>query len=308
MSSENDIITSKTSEGVIDYGICCDECGYEIEDNVTGYWRDNVTGVWIDVRYCEICVWDFVKEPKRVTVEQIWRRQEEAHKEQERLRVPESERRRLREECEERERQSQIEREEEIEEYRAWREQQKPERNPALWNILAKQESARLQERERLRDEEREQECMDEDNWYQDEEEDEEEDMPLRNMNDVQIERYVELIGLCPRDECDEWTMVYNGGDILRYSYCKFIQWGIEDQTVSNITITRATFDEVTFTNYVFDNVTFDECVFKDIVLNNTTFKNSKFIDCQFDSSIVPDKSCEIINYDFDDDNVTFVF
>ena len=59
--------------GVIDYGICCDECGYEIEDNVTGYWRDNVTGIWNDVRYCGICVWDFVKQPKRVTAEQIWR-------------------------------------------------------------------------------------------------------------------------------------------------------------------------------------------------------------------------------------------
>jgi hypothetical protein len=394
MSSENDIINN----GVIDYGICCDVCGYEIEDNVTGYWRDGVTGVWSDVRYCGICVFDFVKQPKRNTAEQIWRRQEEARKEQERLRVPESERRRLREEREERERQSRREYEEEIEEYRAWREQQKPERNPALNNILAKQESARLQERERLRDEEKERESMDEEDndvtstrlytgpeehdprfdydsliddsdwlqahantattpvhcngehsrsydwdtkppieeydWiqtienrknshlpgtvedlyksfdsYDDHDEynwsrDEEEEMPLRNMNDVQIERYVELIGRCPRDECDEWAMVYNGGDILRYSYCKFIQWHIEDQTVSNITITRAIFDEITFTNYVFDNVTFEECVFKDIILNNTTFKNSKFIECQLDSSIVPDKSCEIVNYfDSDDDN-----
>lgn len=82
MSSNNDIINN----GVIDYGICCDECGYEIEDGVTGYWRDNVTGDWIDVRYCEICVWDFVKQPKRVSAEQIWRRQEEARKEQERIR------------------------------------------------------------------------------------------------------------------------------------------------------------------------------------------------------------------------------
>jgi len=173
MSSNNDIINN----GVIDYGICCDECGYEIEDNVTGYWRDNVSGAWIDVRYCEICVWDFVKQPKRVTAEQIWRRQDEARKEQERLRVPESERRRIREEREERERRSQREYEEEMEEreaerkkeqeeqeekYRAWREAEREEaereeaereeeeearrkKNAALWNILAKQESARIQ-------------------------------------------------------------------------------------------------------------------------------------------------------------------
>ena len=131
--------------------------------------------------------------------------------------------------------------------------------------------------------------------------------MPLHKMNDAQIEKYVELLGCCFRDECEEWDMVYTGGDILRYSYCKFIQWGIEDQIVSNITISRATFNEITFTNYVFDNVTFEECVFKDIILNNTTFKNSTFIYCEFDSSMVPDKSCKVVNYNDDhdhDDNI----
>jgi hypothetical protein len=140
----------------------------------------------------------------------------------------------------------------------------------------------------------------------EDEEEEEEEDlmdMPLRNMNDLQIEKYVERIGQCPRDECDEWTMVYAGGAILRYSYCNFSQWHIEDQTVSNVTITRAIFEDTTFTNYVFDNVTFDECVFKDVILNNTTFKNCKFIECELDSSMVPDKSCEVVNYTDDDDD-----
>jgi hypothetical protein len=158
---------------------------------------------------------------------------------------------------------------------------------------------------------------------YDDEEEDEEDDeeddgdeeedimnMPLRNMNDLQIEKYVERIGRCPRDECDEWTMVYAGGAILRYSYCNLSQWHIEDQTVSNVTITRAIFNETTFTNYVFDNVTFDECVFKDIILNNTTFKNSKFIECELDSSMVPDKSCEVVNYidDDDDDHIKYYY
>jgi len=151
------------------------------------------------------------------------------------------------------------------------------------------------------------------DDGEEDEEDDEEDDgdeeedlmnMSLRKMNDLQIEKYVERIGRCPRDECDEWTMVYAGGPILRYSYCNFSQWHIEDQTVSNVTITRAIFNETTFTNYVFDNVTFDECVFMDVILNNTTFKNSKFIECELDSR-VPDKSCEVINYidDNDDDD-----
>jgi hypothetical protein len=139
-----------------------------------------------------------------------------------------------------------------------------------------------------------------------DEDEDEDElimSMPLSHMNDTQIEKYVELCGRCPREECEEWEMVYIGGNILRYSYCKFIQWGIEDQTVSNITISRALFDEINFDNCVFDGVEFEECVFKDIILNNTTFKNCKFIECELDSSIVPDDSCEVMNYtDSDED------
>ena len=127
--------------------------------------------------------------------------------------------------------------------------------------------------------------------------------MPLSHMNDTQIEQYVELCGRCPRDECEEWEMVYTGGAILRYSYCKFIQWHIEDQTVSYITISRAIFDETTFTNYVFHCVVFEECVFKDIHLNNTTFKNCRFIECEMDSSIVPDDSCRVENYcDSDED------
>jgi hypothetical protein len=127
--------------------------------------------------------------------------------------------------------------------------------------------------------------------------------MPLSHMNDTQIEKYVELCGRCPRDECEEWEMMYTGGAILRYSYCKFIQWGIEDQTVSNITISRAIFDEINFDNCVFDGVEFEECVFKNIVLNNTTFKNCRFIECEMDSSIVPDDSCRVENYSDSDED-----
>lgn len=141
--------------------------------------------------------------------------------------------------------------------------------------------------------------------YKKEEEEEEEEDMPLKNMNDLQIEKYVERIGQYIRDE---WIMVYNGGDIIRYSYCNFVQWHIEDQSVSNITITRATFYEITFTNYVFDNVIFEECVFRDIVLNNTIFKNSKFINCELDSSMVPDDSCEVVNYIDDDDHIHITY
>ena len=145
MSSNNDIINN----GVIDYGICCDECGYEIEAGVTGYWRDGVTGVWNDVRYCVICVWDFVKQPNRVTARDIWLRREEARNEQERERRYQRE---YEEEMEERER----ERVQEEEERKRNR-----KKNAALWNILAKQEVARLQKKEQ----EKERECMEEEDY-----------------------------------------------------------------------------------------------------------------------------------------------
>ena len=156
-------------------------------------------------------------------------------------------------------------------------------------------------------DEDSDDESLEDDESSDDEDSEDEDElimsMPLSHMNDTQIEKYVELCGRCPRDECEEWEMVYTGGVILRYSYCKFIQWGIEDQTVSNITISRALFDQITFTNCVFDGVVFEECVFKDIVLNNTTFKNCRFIDCEMDSSIVPNNSCRVENYtDSDED------
>ena len=162
-----------------------------------------------------------------------------------------------------------------------------------------------LEDAESLEDEDSEDE--DSDDESSDDESDDEDghimSMPLSHMTDAQIEQYVELCGRCPRDECEEWESIYTGGAILRYSYCKFIQWGIEDQTVSYITISRALFDQITFTNYVFNCVVFEECVFKDIVLNNTTFKNCRFIDCKMDSSIVPDDSCRVEDYyDSDED------
>ena len=177
-----------------------------------------------------------------------------------------------------------------------------------LWNFEPQTAPAPLVEAESVAeslDDESDEDSDDEDS--DDEDSDDEDElimsMPLSHMNDTQIEQYVELCGRCPRDECEEWEMVYTGGAILRYSYCKFIQWHIEDQTVSYITISRAIFDETTFTNYVFNCVVFEECVFKDIHLNNTTFKNCRFIDCEMDSSIVPDDSCRVENYcDSDED------
>jgi hypothetical protein len=117
------------------YEFSCDHCGTEMEDSVSGFWKD-------DVRYCAHCAWDLFDQPEPISKYQIWRQEQERQ---------EAERIRLREEREERERQHWRDQEEEHEYYLAWREEQKKDA-VLLNNILAKQESAKLQERERLED------------------------------------------------------------------------------------------------------------------------------------------------------------
>ena len=149
-----------------------------------------------------------------------------------------------------------------------------------------------------------------------DDDDNDDDDVKLRDMTDAQIEKYVELSGQCPRDECNEWEMDYEGGDILRYSYIKFANVAVEDQRVSNITITRAQFLGTMMRNCVFDQVHFDECDFKSVVLENVTFNNCHFTECDLDPYMSVDKTCIVENIDYDeemrqaflDDNVTYSF
>jgi len=138
--------------------------------------------------------------------------------------------------------------------------------------------------------------------------------MPLQDMTDAQIDRYIELSGLCPRDEIDRWTVNFRGGAILRYSYVKFTNVALEDQHVSNMTIRRAEFLGTTFRNCVFEQVHFDECDFKSVVLENVIFNNCHFTECDLDSYMSLDNSCIVENIDceeemrqaFLEDNVTY--
>jgi uncharacterized protein YjbI with pentapeptide repeats len=153
-----------------------------------------------------------------------------------------------------------------------------------------------------------------------DNEVDEDEDimsMNLRDMTDVQIDKYNDLKGLQPRDECNVWSMNYEeGAPIIRYSYVKFANLAVENQRVSNVTITRAQFLGTTFRNFVFEHVHFYECDFKSVVLENVTFNNCYFIDCDLDSYISLDNSCIVENFDYEEemrqafleDNVTYSF
>ena len=141
-------------------------------------------------------------------------------------------------------------------------------------------------------------------------------DIKLRDMTDAQIERYVELSGQCPRDECNAWSMDYKDGTILRYSYVKFANVVLENQHVSNMTITRAEFLGTTFRNCVFEQVHFDECDFKSVIIENLTFNNCRFTECDLDPYISVDKTCTVENIDYEeemrqaflDDNVTYSF
>ena len=158
---------------------------------------------------------------------------------------------------------------------------------------------------------------LDEDDEYDSDDEDEcIMSMPLHLMTDAQIDRYIELSGLCPRDEIDRWSVNFRGGAILRYSYVKFTNVALEDQHVSNMTIRRAEFLGTTFRNCVFEQVHFDECDFKSVVLENVTFNNCHFTECDLDSYMSLDNSCIVENIDceeemrqaFLEDNVTYSF
>ena len=138
------------------YEFACNHCECEMEDGMSWHWKG-------EEYYCADCASILFDQPKPLTAYEIMlkesqekERQLQARLEQERLSVPESERRRIREEREERERRYQKEHEEEMEERQRERENEEARRkkNAALNNILAKQESNKLKERERLREQE----------------------------------------------------------------------------------------------------------------------------------------------------------
>jgi uncharacterized protein YjbI with pentapeptide repeats len=140
--------------------------------------------------------------------------------------------------------------------------------------------------------------------------------MPLRDMNDVQIDKYIELSGQEPRDECNEWALNFRGGAIPRYSYVNFANLTIADQHVSNITIRRGNFAGCTLRNVQFEQVHFDECNFLSITLDNVTFKDCQFTECDLEPYMSIDNSCIVENIDYEEemrqafleDNVTYRF
>ena len=121
-------------------------------------------------------------------------------------------------------------------------------------------------------------------------------DIPLSKMTDDQIADYSEALGRAPREEIDEWTLNYEGGSILRYSYVKFTGTTVTDQIVDDITITGSIFNSATLKNCRFSNVHFYECDFTDVKIKNTKFKKCNFFDCELPQYVKVEHSCLISN------------
>lgn len=152
-------------------------------------------------------------------------------------------------------------------------------------------------------DEEDEDASLDDDLEVEDLDDDlEVEDVDLCDMTDVQIDEYIENLGLITREEVDEWTMDYEGGEILRYSYVNFDRACLAEQQVSNVVIRNAKFTNATLRNYVFDNVDFYDCDFKGVMIDNVTFRNSSFIECYLHPNTL--ESCTMENNTFENYSV----
>ena len=148
------------------------------------------------------------------------------------------------------------------------------------------------------------------------EEEEEEEDsdeedelIPLCDMTDKQIDRYIDMLGSEPRDEYKEWSRDFNGGAIIRYSYINFDNTTIADRSVLNRPIRRARFSGCTLRNVQFEQVHFHECNFMSVILENVRFKDCQFTECDLDISMDLDNSCSVENNDYDfDDQVVYSY
>ena len=102
----------------------------------------------------------------------------------------------------------------------------------------------------------------------------------LCDMSDVQIDEYIENLGREPREEVEEWTMDYQGGQIIRYSYVNFSCTYLSEERVSDVVIRNAKFTGAILQNYVFDNVDFYECTFDGMTAYSVIFMNCTFTEC----------------------------
>jgi hypothetical protein len=143
-------------------------------------------------------------------------------------------------------------------------------------------------------------------------EEYDESNLSLSEMDDYQVERYVESIGREPRDEIDEWNKDYTGltldfikNHIARYSYGNFTNATICEHIINDsdgMTITGAIFKNTTFNFCTFKFITFRECDFTDCKIVNCDFRLLNFVNC-INMTLRLDNSCHSVDTEYDNDN-----
>jgi len=143
-------------------------------------------------------------------------------------------------------------------------------------------------------------------------EEYDESNLSLSEMDDYQVERYVESIGREPRDEIDEWNTDYTGltldfikNHIARYSYGNFTNATICEHIINDsdgMTITGAIFKNTTFNFCTYKFVTFKECDFTDCKIVNCDFRLLNFVNC-INMTLRLDNSCHSVDTEYDNDN-----
>ena len=131
------------------------------------------------------------------------------------------------------------------------------------------------------------------------EEEQEDKEIPLKEMGDIDIIKFIEKLGREPRDECDHWKFTYDRYNpcLARLSYGTFNNCTIPSRSMYfgaefPLIIRGATFTNVDFGLCLFRHVIFMDCAF-----DNCNFSKSRIIHLTFDS-------CQVNNTDIKFENV----
>ena len=124
-------------------------------------------------------------------------------------------------------------------------------------------------------------------------------EIPLEEMHDIDIIRFIEKLGREPRDECDYWKFTYDPINpcLTRFSYGTFNNCTIPSRSMCfgakfPLIIRGATFTNVDFGLCLFCHVIFMDCVF-----DNCDFSKSRIIHLTFDS-------CQVNNTNIKFENV----
>lgn len=131
------------------------------------------------------------------------------------------------------------------------------------------------------------------------EEEKEKKEIPLEEMCDIDIIKFIEKLGREPRDECDHWKFTYDPTNpcLARFSYGTFNNCTISSRSMWFTAEFPLIIRGATFTNVDFGLCLFRHVIFMDCAFDNCDFSKSRIIHLTFDS-------CQVNNTDIKFENV----